>query len=127
MKFSVSVLQGKKPFLSRLMDVGLPLKRTLAFDSMTKTSALLQHEDICKFPSITFYEGKLKTGVDQPRSVLRINDRVVPFAFGHIEGTTVSQVVNTNKGNEKSKTNAEERKMVVRVWTVGIGAKRWFR
>lgn len=60
-----------------------------------------------------FYEENLKTGVEQPKSVLRVGDRVVAFAFGHIEGTTVSLVVNTNKGNEKSKTNAEERKMVV--------------
>lgn len=83
---------------------------------MTKTSALLQHEDICKFPSSAFYEGELKTGVAQPRSVLRIDNRVVPFVFGHIDGTTESLVVNTNKGNEKSKANAEERKMVVRAW-----------
>lgn len=79
-------------------------------------SALLQHEDICSFPSSMFYEGNLKTGATQPRSMLRVGDRVAPFAFGHIEGTTVSLVVNTNKGNEKSKANAEERKMVVWVW-----------
>lgn len=63
-----------------------------------------------------FYEGELETGVEQPRSVLRVSDRVVAFAFGHVEGTTLSLVVNTNKGNEKSKANAAERKIVVWVW-----------
>lgn len=83
---------------------------------MTKMSALLQHEDICRFPSSMFYEGNLKTDVAQPRSVLRVGDKVAPFAFGHVEGTTVSLVVSTDKGNEKSKANAEERKTVVWVW-----------
>lgn len=60
-----------------------------------------------------FYDNRLQTGVDQPSSVLRIGDRVAPFVFGHIVGTTVSLVVNTAKGNENSKTNKEERDTVV--------------
>lgn len=63
-----------------------------------------------------FYEKELKTGATQPTSLLRIGDRMVPFAFGHVEGTAVSLVVNSNKGNEKSKANVEERKIVVWMW-----------
>ncbi|RVE72874.1 hypothetical protein OJAV_G00043290 [Oryzias javanicus] len=71
------------------------------------------HEDICKFPSEKFYEGKLKTGVERPTSVLRINDRGMPVVFGHIEGETIKQVVKTAKGNTNSKANYEERDQVV--------------
>lgn len=69
-----------------------------------------------------FYEGKLNTGVAQPGSALRVGDRVAPFVFGHVEGTTMSLVVNTNKGNEKSRANEEERKTVV--W-LRRGCQRW--
>lgn len=81
----------------------------LAFDE----NVCFQHQDICSIPSKMFYDNQLKTGVDQPSSVLRIGDKVAPFVFGHIEGTTVSLVVNTAKGNENSKTNKEERETVV--------------
>lgn len=74
---------------------------------------LSQHEDICKFPSEKFYEGKLKTGVERPASVLRVDDRVMPVVFGHIEGKTIKQVVKTAKGNNNSKANNEERDQVV--------------
>lgn len=76
----------------------------------------LQHEDICKFPSSQFYEGRLKTGLAQPISTLCDGERVLPFVFGHVEGTTVSLVVSTAKGNENSKANKEEMKTVVSVW-----------
>uniref|UniRef100_A0A3B3B4C7 C3H1-type domain-containing protein n=1 Tax=Oryzias melastigma TaxID=30732 RepID=A0A3B3B4C7_ORYME len=50
------------------------------------------HEEICKFPSEKFYEGKLKT-----------------------EGKTIKQVVKTAKGNTNSKANYEERDQVVEI------------
>ncbi|XP_022600678.1 helicase with zinc finger domain 2 isoform X1 [Seriola dumerili] len=71
------------------------------------------HLDICKFPSEEYYEGKLKTGVEQPSSVLRVDERTMPIVFGHIKGQTISLVVNTAKGNENSKANREERKKVI--------------
>lgn len=86
---------------------------TLAVD--TEMLFFLQHEDICKFPSSQFYEGKLKTGLEQPISTLRVGERVLPFAFGHVEGTTVSLVVSTAKGNENSRANKEEMETVVSV------------
>ncbi|XP_053171367.1 helicase with zinc finger domain 2-like [Scomber japonicus] len=73
------------------------------------------HEDICEFPSNEFYEEKLKTGVEQPSSVLRVGNRTMPIVFGHIIGKTISLVVNTAKGNENSKANLEERDKVIEI------------
>lgn len=72
-----------------------------------------QHEDICEFPSGEFYDGKLKTGVEQPSSVLRVNNRPMPVVFGHIEGETLCLVVKTAKGNNNSKVNQKEKDEVV--------------
>lgn len=72
-----------------------------------------QHKDICKFPSDEYYEGKLKTGVEQPNSVLRVENKTMPIVFGDIEGKTITLVVSTAKGNENSKANPEERDKVV--------------
>ncbi|MEQ2198467.1 hypothetical protein XENOCAPTIV_013252, partial [Xenoophorus captivus] len=71
------------------------------------------HEDICKFPSEEFYDNKLKTGVPQPSSVLRVDGRTMPLVFGHIEGETIHLVVKTAKGNNNSKANQKEREKVV--------------
>ncbi|XP_053171369.1 helicase with zinc finger domain 2-like [Scomber japonicus] len=73
------------------------------------------HEDICKFPSNAYYYGKLKTGVEQPSSVLRVGDKTMPIVFGHIIGKTNSLVVNTVKGNQNSKANSEERDKVIEI------------
>uniref|UniRef100_A0A3B4A0L5 DNA2/NAM7 helicase-like C-terminal domain-containing protein n=1 Tax=Periophthalmus magnuspinnatus TaxID=409849 RepID=A0A3B4A0L5_9GOBI len=70
------------------------------------------HEDICKFPSEEYYDGKLKTGVERPESVLRVDKRTMPVVFGDIRGITVRQVVSTAKGNENSKANREETQKV---------------
>ncbi|XP_056887023.1 helicase with zinc finger domain 2 isoform X3 [Takifugu flavidus] len=83
-------------------------KRVVMLDTQYR-----MHEDICKFPSSQFYEGKLKTGLEQPISTLRVGERVLPFVFGHVEGTTVSLVVSTAKGNENSRANKEEMETVV--------------
>ncbi|CAK6966077.1 helicase with zinc finger domain 2-like [Scomber scombrus] len=73
------------------------------------------HKDICEFPSNEYYEGELKTGVEQPSSVLRVGGRTMSIVFGHIIGKTISLVVNTAKGNENSKANLEERDKVVEI------------
>lgn len=57
----------------------------------------------------------MKTGMEQPVSTLRAGERGLPFVFGHIEGTTVSLVVSTAKGNENSRANKEEMETVVSV------------
>uniref|UniRef100_A0A8C8A6R2 RNB domain-containing protein n=1 Tax=Oryzias sinensis TaxID=183150 RepID=A0A8C8A6R2_9TELE len=76
------------------------------------------HEDICEFPSEKFYEGKLKTAVEPPTSVLRVDGKVMPVVFGDIEGVTIKLVVKTSKGNNNSKANYEERDQVVRIVTM---------
>uniref|UniRef100_A0A8C7VLE9 C3H1-type domain-containing protein n=1 Tax=Oncorhynchus mykiss TaxID=8022 RepID=A0A8C7VLE9_ONCMY len=73
------------------------------------------HEDICKFPSEEYYEGKLKTDVDRPNSVLQADGRQTHIVFGNVSGEEVSLVVSTEKGNENSKANMEERDIVVRL------------
>ncbi|KAM9859234.1 3'-5' exoribonuclease HELZ2-like [Aulostomus maculatus] len=73
------------------------------------------HEDICKFPSEAYYGGELETGVQQPPSVLRVGQRVMPIVFGHIQGKTIHQVTKTAKGNFNSKANPQERDQVIRI------------
>lgn len=73
----------------------------------------MQHKEICEFPSQEFYEKKLETAVEQPRSILCVNNRAMPVVFGHIEGEAISLIVNTAKGNENSKANRAEQDKVV--------------
>lgn len=51
--------------------------------------------------------------MEQPSSVLRVEDKTMPIVFGNIIGKTISLIVNTAKGNERSKANEEERNVVV--------------
>ncbi|XP_073325173.1 3'-5' exoribonuclease HELZ2-like [Pagrus major] len=83
-------------------------KRAVMLDTQYR-----MHENICEFPSNEYYEGMLKTGVEQPSSVLRVGDKTMPVVFGDIEGTTLRLVVNTAKGNENSKANHKERNKVI--------------
>ncbi|XP_023182858.1 helicase with zinc finger domain 2 [Xiphophorus maculatus] len=73
------------------------------------------HQGICEFPSKQFYESKLKTGVEQPSSLLRVNGKTMPIVFGHVEGETVRLVVKTAKGNNKSKVNHNEKENVTKI------------
>ncbi|XP_042261546.1 helicase with zinc finger domain 2 isoform X1 [Thunnus maccoyii] len=85
-------------------------KRAVMLDTQYR-----MHEDICEFPSNEYYNGELKTGVEQPNSVLRVDNRTMPIVFGHIQGETISLVVNTAKGNENSKANPKERDKVIEI------------
>ncbi|KAK6320919.1 hypothetical protein J4Q44_G00078950 [Coregonus suidteri] len=73
------------------------------------------HEDICNFPSEEYYEGKLKTDVERPNSVLQADSRQTHIVFGNVSGEEVSLVVSTAKGNENSKANMKERNEAVRL------------
>lgn len=97
----------------------LPKERTVMLDTQYR-----MHEDICRFPSEEYYEGKLKTGVKQPNSVLRVDKRIMPVVFGDVTGITVRQVVSTSKGNENSKANREEREKVVEIAKKLVGRAR---
>ncbi|XP_054472216.1 helicase with zinc finger domain 2-like isoform X2 [Anoplopoma fimbria] len=105
----------------RVRKLGMAKSLFERFYTMHKSRALMldtqyrMHESICKFPSKEYYEGKLKTGVEQPSSVLRVGDKTMPIVFGDIIGETVSLVVNTAKGNENSKANKEERDKVIEI------------
>ncbi|XP_067302941.1 3'-5' exoribonuclease HELZ2 [Pseudorasbora parva] len=74
------------------------------------------HEEICRFPSEQFYEGKLITAAKRgPPCLLNKYGVPTPILFGHIEGEEVSLVVSTEKGNENSMANTEEAKQAVSV------------
>ncbi|XP_036915978.1 helicase with zinc finger domain 2 [Sturnira hondurensis] len=76
------------------------------------------HEDICAFPSMEFYQQKLKTwqGLRRPPSVLGHVDREsCPVIFGHMQGHEQSLLVSTDEGNENSKANLQEVAEVVRI------------
>ncbi|XP_067293584.1 3'-5' exoribonuclease HELZ2-like [Pseudorasbora parva] len=74
------------------------------------------HEEICRFPSEQFYEGKLTTAAKRgPPCLLNKYGVPTPILFGHIEGEEVSLVVSTEKGNENSMANTEEAKQAVNV------------
>ncbi|XP_036099976.1 helicase with zinc finger domain 2 isoform X1 [Molossus molossus] len=76
------------------------------------------HEGICSFPSMEFYQERLKTwqGLRRPPSVLGHAGREsCPVIFGHVQGHEQSLLVSTDEGNENSKANLEEVKHVVRI------------
>ncbi|KAM5246258.1 3'-5' exoribonuclease HELZ2 [Ctenodactylus gundi] len=76
------------------------------------------HEGICAFPSMEFYNGKLKTwhGLRRPPSVLgHVDKHSCPVIFGHIQGHEQRLLVTTDEGNENSRANLEEVAEVVRI------------
>ncbi|XP_054433461.1 3'-5' exoribonuclease HELZ2 isoform X2 [Pteronotus mesoamericanus] len=76
------------------------------------------HKDICAFPSMEFYQKKLKTwqGLQRPPSILGHVDREsCPVLFGHVQGHEQSLLVSTDEGNENSKANLDEVAEVVRI------------
>lgn len=76
----------------------------------------MQHEGICAFPSMEFYEKKLKTwqGLRRPPSILgHVGKESCSVIFGHVQGHEQSLLVSTDEGNENSKANPEEVAAVV--------------
>ncbi|KAG1934973.1 regulator of nonsense transcripts [Pimephales promelas] len=77
------------------------------------------HEEICKFPSETYYHGQLITVVPERISVLRAETETTRQSkhtlFGDIRGEEISLVVSTARGNENSKANLEEVKKAVNI------------
>lgn len=90
-----------------------------------------QHEGICSFPSMEFYQKKLKTwpGLRRLPSVLGHADKEsCPVIFGHVQGHEQSLLVSTDEGNENSKANLEEVAEVVSVrWCPSVRRASWRR
>ncbi|XP_026553122.1 helicase with zinc finger domain 2 [Pseudonaja textilis] len=101
----------------------LGMERSL-FERYHKQALMLNiqyrmHKDICRFPSMTFYNSKLMTSPQIIRGSSALYHRsefeCTPIIFGHIEGRERSLVVSTEEGNENSKANLEEVQQVVRI------------
>ena len=103
---------------------------------------MLQHPDICEFPSQHFYDSKLVTPpsvIDRDREK-KLGRRLinfwpshndtdyVPLVFCNVVGEEEELVVTTEEGNQRSKSNLNERDKVVRyywrpcMWRVIKGA-----
>lgn len=90
-------------------------ERYMANASMLDVQYRMQ-EVICAFPSMKFYEGKLKTyKPHKPGLFLNEFQGQTSIIFGHVEGKERSLVVSTEQGNENSKANEEEAKETVRI------------
>lgn len=78
---------------------------------------MLQHKEICNFPSQRSYDGKLETAEivkrRKPDQYKWPNGNSFPFAFNHVEGHEESLIISTDKGNENSKKNEKEIKEAV--------------
>ena len=102
-----------------------------------------QHPEICKFPSMEFYDDKLETRAPGPMSNPTWNvdplpfwptlpawcqpdqafnmqrllpaSRVVPHILVDVQGEEATLTVTTEEGNERSKSNAAEADKVVSV------------
>ena len=86
-----------------------------------------QHRDICEFPSLMFYEDKLKTsssvddrdkGVKRTKKFLHFwpchkDKDYVPLVFCHVAGEERELAVTTEQGNQRSKSNLREKDKVV--------------
>ncbi|KAL8586098.1 hypothetical protein ACOMHN_065061 [Nucella lapillus] len=87
------------------------------------------HPEICAFPSHEFYEGKLKTGYSSlwggellplwPRNPMnqwpRNPDKQVPHLLINVQGEEEMLTVNTDQGNERSKSNSLEADKVIEI------------
>ncbi|KAK3091961.1 hypothetical protein FSP39_024026 [Pinctada imbricata] len=78
------------------------------------------HPEICRFPSDSFYDGRLETKesskwmTDRPLSMWR--DPNTPIVFCHVEGLEEHLTVSTEEGNEMSSSNAKELEIVLNVF-----------
>ncbi|XP_025109726.1 helicase with zinc finger domain 2-like [Pomacea canaliculata] len=84
------------------------------------------HPKICKFPSIEFYDGQLKTGIEvklthvlpiwpaKPKSSTKASDRI-PHILVDVRGEEKTLTVSTDEGNERSKSNSAEADKVIEI------------
>ncbi|NP_001292205.1 3'-5' exoribonuclease HELZ2 isoform X1 [Rattus norvegicus] len=87
-------------------------------DAIMLDTQYRMHKDICSFPSMEFYGGKLKTWSDlkRPPSLLgHVGKQSCPVIFGSVQGYEQKLLVSTEEGNENSRANPEEVTEVVRI------------
>lgn len=87
-------------------------------DAIMLDTQYRMHKDICSFPSMEFYEGKLKTWSDlrRPPSLLgHVGKQSCSVIFGSVQGYEQKLLVSTEDGNENSRANPEEVTEVVSV------------
>ncbi|MBN3321629.1 HELZ2 Helicase, partial [Atractosteus spatula] len=109
-----------RPIVKNKMAQKLGMSKSL-FERYMRRAVMLDtqyrmHKDICEFPSLESYEGRLKTAVQRETSVFLDNfKKSAQTLFAHIVGEEISLVVSTEKGNENSKANIEEVNQAVRM------------
>ena len=89
---------------------------------MNVNTSLLQHKALCEFPSLEFYDGKLKTDYSVPTWNARLHDfwpkgGKRPFVFCDVigrEAETHTGQKGTARVGLESKYNTEEAKKIVR-------------
>nr|XP_006639522.1 PREDICTED: helicase with zinc finger domain 2-like isoform X1 [Lepisosteus oculatus] len=102
-----------RPIVKNKMAQKLGMSKSL-FERYMRRAVMLDtqyrmHKDICEFPSLESYEGRLKTAVQRETSVFLDNfNKSAQTLFAHIVGEEISLVVSTEKGNENSKANIGE-------------------
>lgn len=87
-------------------------------DAIMLDTQYRMHKDICSFPSMEFYGGKLKTWSDlrRPPSLLgHVGKQSCSVIFGSVQGHEQKLLVSTEDGNENSRANPEEVTEVVSV------------
>ncbi|GAB1287336.1 Helicase with zinc finger domain 2 [Apodemus speciosus] len=87
-------------------------------DAIMLDTQYRMHKDICSFPSMEFYGGKLKTWSDlrRPPSLLgHVGKQSCSVIFGSVQGHEQKLLVSTEDGNENSRANPEEVTEVVRI------------
>eukprot|EP00057_Strongylocentrotus_purpuratus_P028231 XP_011682705.1 PREDICTED: helicase with zinc finger domain 2 isoform X2 [Strongylocentrotus purpuratus] len=79
------------------------------------------HKQICEFPSLAFYDDRLRTaesvmrrGPDPIRSIWPNNGQT-PRVFCHVSGQEETLSVKSEEGNEQSKSNSAEIRHVIRI------------
>lgn len=93
-------------------------------DAIMLDTQYRMHKNICSFPSVEFYEGKLKTCPDlrRPPSILgHAGKKSCSVIFGCVQGHEQRLLVSTEDGNENSRANQEEVTEVVSVRATVLG------
>ncbi|XP_023931638.1 helicase with zinc finger domain 2-like [Lingula anatina] len=109
--------------LKAASDLGLALSlfERYSYKAMMLKTQYRMHETICQFPSEKFYGGKLETdsslkGKSPELEIWSGRDEPQAIVFCCTEGKETTLPVATREGSERSKSNEDEMKHVVRMY-----------